>query len=129
MLALAMQSHGHGSSHHASFEVEDAAAHHSNEQACNPAEAECKGESASTHTACYSALSGHCSGSSATMGGTQFVAPSTRSLAASPVAPDAMSGLVLFKHMDANASLRQSPYLRQTVRTNTHHHSGPTITH
>ena len=79
----------HDSSHHAQFGVEDPAAHHNDTQPCDSAKTECE---SNTDTACLLAVSGHCSGSSATMGLSQLVPPPLRSLAASSVASDAMSG-------------------------------------
>jgi len=81
----------HDSSHHAPFGVEDVPDHHAGAQACDQAVAEC--EDANTYAMCCPALSGNCSGASATLEFSQLIPLLAGSLAASSVAPDAMSGL------------------------------------
>lgn len=81
----------HDSSHHAPSGVEDMADHHADAEACDSAVAEC--EDANTYAMCCPALSGNCSGSSATLQFSQLVPVMARSLATSSVVPDAMPGL------------------------------------
>lgn len=83
----------HGASQHESGEAATAAEHHSDNLACGADGVGCQDADTSSIDQCCPALSGHCSVSSASIGGTGFIALPFRALAASMVEPDRMSGL------------------------------------